>query len=358
MKERRAMSEVKKYLVTFRPLGPFAFGTEQNFKFEGVGAKGKVSYYVRTSPIPEQTTLLGSLRYAVLAGENCINSSFAYTPEEKARIQELVGQASFDFNQTDQSFGRIKSLSPLFLINDQNEYIVKNPVNNTSNQGVKAIELGEEILTSQGLLSLPQAGQYDGKAGMASGYINLQTGQVYSDLFQSFTMVGNRKNDGLGDKEEGFFKQEVHCIKEGFKFAVMVEAEDFPAEVTVRMGQEGSPFVVEAKEIDENDLEKKVKSQFEKIASSSPWYYALSDLIVSQVENKGFCMINKKSIRNITTDYSKAGRKQALSRSMVQQNMVAAGSVYYDHKNVSQINFANQNHKQIGYNYLIKIGGE
>jgi len=99
--------------ITLTPRGCFFFGQEIVFG----GAKGederRRSYLVHSGLLPQQTSLLGALREAILRRNN------ALLPPQgsgtKSRASELVGPKSFTLRETDQSFGAIRKLSPVAI---------------------------------------------------------------------------------------------------------------------------------------------------------------------------------------------------------------------------------------------------
>lgn len=79
------------YLVTFIPLEPYAFGLERNFSFiDGTTQKEYHPYFVKTSPIPEQTALLGTLRYLLLEENKLLKRDFDYARLALNRKPALV----------------------------------------------------------------------------------------------------------------------------------------------------------------------------------------------------------------------------------------------------------------------------
>ena len=120
-----------KYLVKMTPIEPYAFGTDQTFQYHGVEATGKETYFVRSNQVPEQTTILGMLRYIVLEMEGLLNSDFHYTAEEREKMNSCIGRESFRFLQKEkQDFGMIHEISPVFLMDSKNHIYIKNPYHN------------------------------------------------------------------------------------------------------------------------------------------------------------------------------------------------------------------------------------
>ena len=120
-----------RYLVKMTPLEPYAFGTDQTFAFHGVAATGKETYFVRSNMVPEQTTILGMLRYIILEMEGLLKTDFQYSPEERAKMAACIGPESFRLSEKQkQDFGYIHEISPLFLMDGQNHIYIKNPFHN------------------------------------------------------------------------------------------------------------------------------------------------------------------------------------------------------------------------------------
>jgi CRISPR-associated protein Cmr3 len=105
---------MSKYLITLKPLSPFFFGGENTF------GEDNANYFVHSNYLPQQTTLLGMLRYELLA-QNDLLGTDPVTEDWKS----LIGEKSFEKNNdsfTDK-FGCIKNISPVFLIEKGIKYI-------------------------------------------------------------------------------------------------------------------------------------------------------------------------------------------------------------------------------------------
>ena len=359
------------YLVTFTPLEPYAFGLERNFSFiDGTAQKEYHPYFVKTSPIPEQTALLGTLRYLLLEENKLLKRDFDYAGLAQ---EQCIGRKSFQFDSsTSQSFGLIKNISPLFLLKSDNEVIIPNPMNNIGGKGrfsPMKLETGK-FCSSMGDISFPcekkEGGdelQYNPKDGHASGYYNITAGKVESP-FQTTVLVGNRKNKSVGaSDEDAFFKREVHCLLEGMQFAIYVtvnDSEDYgfldpDKTYLAKMGQKKSLFKVCIKEED-NKLEEQVRGHLEdQTPQGMTWYYCLSDCrFSSRISYSGFAITEKKSLRNLQTSYSKRSNVTKNISKSQQYNLFQRGSVFYE--NIpSHLN----THDQVaGFNHIIEIKGK
>lgn len=102
------------YLVTIKPIEHFFFGVEK------VGNLGnRKPYYLETTESPQQTSILGLLRYVLLLKEGKLGKKdFATDPE----VIGLIGKQSFTtFPPQELEYGKIKTLSPVFIYNKDNE---------------------------------------------------------------------------------------------------------------------------------------------------------------------------------------------------------------------------------------------
>lgn len=350
-----------KYLVKMTPLELYTFGTEISYKFTSTENSGKTTYFVRSKEVPEQTTVFGMLRYAVLKNEGLLKSSFHYTSEELDKLKSCIGRESFQFSSKEkQDFGYLKNISPVFLIDENNNYYIKNPLHNkSSKQGYEPMKLTEEtIKTSAGEIKLPRNGEYNSKKGYVKGYYNLTDGSIKDNLFKTYVFTGNKCMDKEVNNDEGFFKREVTELEKGFSFAVFVTLDDKAKRLAVNdilyMGQKKSAFFVSAIEVEKDDLTEKVKKAFS--SKDYPWFYALSDLVISdKVEYSTFCIVEDKHIRNLETVYQESKYVSKIKRNKVQFSLINHGSVFYE---TYGFDLSNENCKQIGYNQIIKLGGK
>lgn len=113
-KERR--KTMTKVLITLTPAGRFFFGGDNTFEVE---RNGKVlnsefsSYIVNSNLFPQQTSLLGMLRYQILSKSNAFDAN-QKTIINKVDAEEYIGKSSFSVGN-ENSFGFIKSIGPCIL---------------------------------------------------------------------------------------------------------------------------------------------------------------------------------------------------------------------------------------------------
>lgn len=84
------------YLVKMTPLEPYCFGTDQSAPYIGAENGGKGTYFIRSKALPEQTTLLGTLRCMILESQGLLKENFDYTPEERQQMAHALARRVFD----------------------------------------------------------------------------------------------------------------------------------------------------------------------------------------------------------------------------------------------------------------------
>jgi len=104
----------KKYQITLTPVDKYFFGGDMKFK---VGNKGEeehyASYIIRSEMFPQQTSLLGMLRFLILknGGKEVFTEGKIQDPE---KAKDLIGEQSFVVDETKhekKNFGKILGLS-------------------------------------------------------------------------------------------------------------------------------------------------------------------------------------------------------------------------------------------------------
>ena len=196
------------YLVTFRPLGDYSFGSDRRFRFVGKHTYSEdeyAPYFIRTNRVPEQSTVFGMIRYLILVSNGIdLKQDFQYDENTRDKIKALIGEKSFSLNGGVQSFGKLEKISPIFLrkiCKNSEEIVIPNPFNNK--QGKEGIEQFEPMIlekeftlsTSFGEIALPKSKEYNPKEGHGDGYYNINTGhlEAIEDIFRTKVVTGVRR---------------------------------------------------------------------------------------------------------------------------------------------------------------------
>lgn len=212
------------YLVTFRPLGDYSFGSDRRFSFAGrnnYSADEYAPYFIRTNRVPEQSTVFGMIRYLILVSNGIpLKQDFQYDDDTRDNMKALIGEKSFSLNGGAQHFGKLEKISPIFLLKNSEEIVIPNPFNNK--QGKEGIEqfapmILEEIKvsTSFGEIALPKSKEYNPKEGYGNGYYNINTGclEAIEDIFMTKVATGVRR---VTQKDLGKLKQNIRDLYESF----------------------------------------------------------------------------------------------------------------------------------------------
>ncbi len=340
-----------KILIKLTPLEPFFFGNEKSFAYGETRRQRAGSYYSVSDDLPSQTTLFGVLRYMGIK-EKKVNYSLSENDISN------IGNESFDLTKEGQSFGRIISISPLYLTDQNNQFYIKTPLNH-KNGSEKYTPFTEyrEVQTSAGMKLLPE--DYDAKAGIASSFVCLSDGVVVTDVFSSVEKVGIN----TAQKEDAYFKKKYKLLN-GYSFSFFAEVEEGFPEITdqvVFLGQGKSAF--EAKVL--SDIEEPnfsiILEKLEK--HPCPVALALSDIYIKQdilqlYELCNFAMISNKGYRVFSTNYERGvAQIKRFNKSKDYINLIEAGSVFLiSDKDKFQVAIDNDHAKKAGFNYVL-MGG-
>jgi len=213
-----------RYLVTLKPLKPFFFGGDITF-----GELGENSnYLVHSRLFPQQTAILGMIRKEILIQSGLLTTKRqGEWVDDKVSASKLVGDTKFLFNQK-QEFGVLKSISPIFLIQEQNRFIKKVNIDSCEYQ-------------NDGLLK-----GYNPKEDIHDNYISIddetQT-KKKSDIFRPIEQIGIKKNSD----QEGYFKKTSYLLKDNFEFAFYIELDFELKNSFITLGAEQSMFKMSIK---------------------------------------------------------------------------------------------------------------
>ena len=218
------------YLVTFRPLGDYSFGSDRRFSFVGKNNYSEdeyAPYFIRTNRVPEQSTVFGMIRYLILVSNGIeLKQDFHYDEDTRDIMKALIGEKSFSLNGGVRDFGKLEKISPIFLLKNSEEIVIPNPFNNK--QGKEGIEqfapmiLEEEIKvsTSFGEIALPKSKEYNPKEGYGNGYYNINTGylEAIEDIFMTKVATGVRR---VTQKDLQELKKNIQVLCKSFVNDVM-----------------------------------------------------------------------------------------------------------------------------------------
>ncbi|ABR54020.1 CRISPR-associated TM1793 family protein [Methanococcus vannielii SB] len=359
------------YLVKLTPIDRYFFGGNETF-----GDGKNTNYFVRSKEFPQQTSLLGMIKKEILIITGVYKEDFKEYREKE--LENTIGK-TFKLSDSNQNHGIINSISPLFLLDNENNIYYKAP-----------LDYGLTFVKSDGKCNfgntekeyLPFFENYDAKKGLPNKILSTKilsnrTDYELSEIFKEDVRIGiNRKNG----EEDGFYKQIFYRLKEGLSFAFVLNidennehAKKFKIENDSHknvcyIGADSSGFKLEIKEINdpssyimknftENDIQKGETSskKFKRLLLVSDTFLKEEDYC--EILNLSEFIIGEtEKFRNMDTKSNKKSEKYVfLKRSSV---------IYSKTENSEKIkekiengSKCYENLNKIGYNVL-KILGE
>ncbi len=308
------------YQIKLTPVEHFFFGGEKHNLDE------VVNYFVESACFPQQTTLLGMTRYLMLLKHKLLG-----TGKIKTNATPIIGGESFDFNNPCLTFGKIRTLSPLYFLMNEKIHVPA------------PFDLDYSIGKANGNFYLHKNGDvFTTKQGHPSLLLTDLTGEKSFRLFSddpaqavvySASQTGNEKAARGESKEDSFYKQTYMKMSTGWSFAIQVEIEDDLADETffLPFGGERCLFKVEIRKQDSKVSLTPVLASYKR---GFPGLYLISDSFAesSLMDITSFAVNNITSFRNFrssvnTGNYSAFGVKSDGLKRSNRYNLLSRGSV-------------------------------
>lgn len=237
------------YLIELKPISSFFFGTE-----DPKSDDEKVNYFQRSAYFPQQTALLGMIRFQLLKQYGLLSIKNKIKDTDMA--SRLIGEKSFHVSSELPSFGVINSLSPLMLLKDDNKkddnkeeaYYLFDKSYVRYSDDEKRVKLKLEMnnqaslrsenhnIPAMPLLVLDRKGEpsekYIAKYPFVSEFDTVQRNKAKEgktemhSLFHSKEQVGIEKSPDGVTKEDAYYKMEYKTLKKGWKFGFVVDLND------------------------------------------------------------------------------------------------------------------------------------
>lgn len=238
------------YLVKLTPMDKFFFGQKNTFE------EDNVNYFVRSSHFPQQTALLGLLRYQLLlnSGSDIFSDNKIVKATEAAK---LIGKQSFSPFSKGEGFGVIKGLSPVFLIDSEESYF---PAGKRYQK--KGKDKPYEILSLFCESKHPFFKDYSSKAEHPNMWINSKGELLDEDtFFVEDSRVGIRKNYEGNTDDNSFFYETFYrfnnengkrnlCFAFYCELELELETEKKFSNRIVHLGGERQPFSMKVIKVD------------------------------------------------------------------------------------------------------------
>jgi len=348
------------YEINLRPAEDYFFGGERTFGARGTQQR---NYFGVSNYYPQQTTLLGLLRFWLLQAHGLLPLH-----QHRQEANEVIGPASFKPDQEKaQAFGAIKALYPLLLKKGQQYYRIGHQLESLhttfSTQGAQAS-------TGQGLLAaVPQLQGFDPKKNYELCAIPLSQQEPpapaalpdpvpITALTESAEQIGIEK----AGEDEAFFKHLFYRLKGGWQFcffAALAPKTTLPPHAILPFGAEQKQFAATATPTQHSPwLQAASPGGQPKATANGPWRITLlSDALLQQeqLQQAAFALAQTTPYRTIVQGY----KGRSFEKSPVKYTLLQRGSQLFatSLEQVQALENALKSHPnfyQIGFNHYFK----
>jgi len=339
----------KIYFITLTPYQLYFFGGER---------EERADYYLKGNYWPQQTALLGMIRYQILKQNGLLENNKIKNDIEASK---WIGKKSFQYNEKKQTFGKIDAISPCYIVkqtaNDLKKYLSTYPeyINELKLLGENYFLLCYDHKTDYSIrwknvddendiLCYRRTNERHQRHGE-----NVDNNDILSNnkIFEEIERVGVDKNyDGQTDNDS-FYKQVWYRMKKNFAFGFyLTVADDVKIEdADVPLGKENSAFRM--KVIKEVIPKKTLNEQGNAIVLTSDAY-----VNVSFLEYCKFAVCATIPFRNLINITDSTYNYCGLHKSESRIQLLQRGSTFLaeDIRMLTKILKEETNFRKIGYN--------
>lgn len=354
----------KTHKITLSPLGWYFFGGEKTLD------EGNTSnYFAKSNFLPQETALLGMLRFELLKASELLPISSA----NKNKVEALIGSESFNYLNKGNDcahFGAIKSISPVF-IQKGNDVLYKMPMNydkeDVFSEG--ATKGAKVCFTSYNEnAKLPYIQRFKSKGYSSDRWVSLAKGEVFAenDIFQTTTKIGITKLEKerieREDGKKGFFKTIMCTLKPDYSFVFYanLETDVLLGSRLVNLGAERSVFNMKVENLqkDETSFDISLKNNLQ-IPTGQLLFISDAFVDSSVLAYCRFSWIETIPFRNLTRKNKENGSYASLDKKGEKSgryNLIKRGSVlYFNPEKVEEITqlISNAYLQAYGYNNYV-----
>ena len=368
-----------KFLIKLKPMTPFFFGTDKTFSDETL-------HDVTSSYFPQQTHVLGMLRFFVLQSHSLVSlrrrGRWVKNRDFKKAFALIGGFDKKSNIQKIESFGKIESISPVFILSTKDSKIddfhfiapkdtgldiehneteeIVQIANKKRNTTFYIKNFNPKIGTVNALTTSKFWKEYLDKkiphikddVKIDKKYLHKLNLLSFDEVFSPVNQVGIRRDKeskSVKENDEGSFyhKTSYRFVKNDYEFAFVVEVSDDifkEKEGFVYLGAERSSFQIKIE-----DLSKEIEQFFPKNILDEK-LIALSDIEIENFDGIDF-MINEEYIAHafMKREAEKQQRASSNHSKSKQRCYIPRGSVLFVNEKFQK----DQLHKKFGYNYFI-----
>jgi len=361
------------YRIQFTPVSDYFFGGEKHRLVNGLPI---ADYFTVSRPYPQQTTVLGALRFLLLRLHPEIFDGKRIT--DKSQAAKIIGEKSFSYDNKTNSSGNIKKISPLYFIQDKNGKTIPwyfGPMDYPFDLSLLQHKDEKKKKEDKLYLQLTHKNEnYKSKdhASLVQPYLYNTKGNIIplNDLIRYHSRIGIEKRHRGDDPAEKFYKIKTARLAPGWHFAVNAEINDENLEkitspVFLPMGAERKIFKIEIKKLNKKPAKQPHPPRYKRPV---PYILCISDCFMDggKIKNLPFAVTDyvsfrnlKSSVKDTKTYYGLSGQPNkvdTLTRSK-RYNLLRRGSVLYFKNNTDLQQFLQflAYDNTIGFNEFISI---
>lgn len=350
---------MSRYLIALTPVGPFFFGGETTFERSNGKSDQLSCNVIMSSRYPQQTSLLGMLRFWLLSNSDAFNP-IEQRISDTRKAARLIGKVSFRIGGPNE-FGVITSISTCVVQVDREsreEWCNYYPAPFDWDMQLSFLEAYDVFVNGMKRVIPSVVMAYDYQSNRMERYDQkwrrkdklvgekgdeIPIEKIYvKDWRKGINKVMDKNKSG---EVTGFFKQMFYRFetKQGspqFRFAFEVEIADdsitLPAPGIVELGADGSKFALRWELINqEKDLPKPTLFGNKPIAGMEAKVVLTSEArlpheIVS--DNSPFCITEHTPFRNLQTNVESCGdygSDDGCVKKSARYSLYKRGSVFY-----------------------------
>jgi CRISPR-associated protein Cmr3 len=357
-----------KYLVRLKPLDPFFFGGNRTFS----------TYYIaRSERFPQQTHLLGMIRRVLLEKKGLLKlgkPGWGISGAKEKEAAELVGVIPSGQNYSQETLGKIRTLSPVFLVSVQENCAPDFHFILPKDTGFKLNPTCyPNCIVSLNGIQKSEALCFDGfdyknglKEGLTAGKfwenycshkeISDQDMLAFDKVYEEVWQMGIRRKDRTVNEDEdgSVYKKYSYLLKKGFEFGFLLDTEEDlfgeRFERQIYLGAERSFFQMVIEPCEKDFLPTSKTQGFSKAVALSE-YFAEEDLFQKSrfVFNSGYTPFG----RLLPTQNSTSNSYQ--TNKMAQTNLLPRGSViFFNEKRDNELK-KDDFYTRIGFNHFVYV---
>ncbi len=364
----------KKYLITLKPQGAFYFGGEYSFSAKDDKTDSLASYIVESNRFPQQTSLLGMLRFWLLRNDSDAFDCSINRIINKEAAEKIIGSKSFSAKEN-RTFGKILKVGTCQIKKGNDEFLLPMPLDfelDVDFEKALTVSYNDSEKTLPKIFKKGTKDEYTGKDPIDSKFYSTkeQSKVEYKDVFKEDRRVGIERDHKTGKVDgENLYKQIFYRLNDDYSFVFEAEFDDSTTlpenNQLVELGGDSSKFILSYEEM--NGESKMVFGDKVKLPSGDKSKVVLlSDALIDN-DNSIFSITEITPMRFLETQVNENGKYYRFSNKEEEKDkeekvikksnrysLYKRGSVFYfnteDEINAFAKNNKKENFKQIGYN--------